>query len=155
MPPITISNNFKARIPVLRHLGYNVANICTVLGIRKSVVYKTLTLYHTTDLLFNLHALQTGCPRHIFGADITFIIAYLVKNKTTYVDKLQHALAKFRSMEVSFSMLVCTLRHLHFSHKKVTVEAWERNNLLHAAFMNRVGSLVHNPNQLLFTDESA
>jgi transposase len=157
MPSRTVSNDLKARIPVLRRLGYNVATICTVLGVRKSLVYKTLTLYHTTGLPFNPHASQsrTGRPRHIFGADITFIIAYLAKNKTAYIDELQHALAKFRGKEVSFSTLVRTLRRLHFSHKKVTVEARERNDLLRAAFMNRVGSLVHDPSQLLFTDESA
>jgi hypothetical protein len=50
--------------------------------------------------------------------------------------------------------LAQTLCRLDFSHKKVTARAIERNKILWAAFMNRIGTEVLDLAMLMFVDES-
>ncbi|KAF8545648.1 hypothetical protein OG21DRAFT_1492107 [Imleria badia] len=45
MPLHIISNNTKLNIPALSEDGYTVKEICCLLGIKKTLVYKTLSLY--------------------------------------------------------------------------------------------------------------
>ena len=43
MPPYTVSHDIKARVPILHYnLGYSVKEIVKVLGVKKSLIYKTL-----------------------------------------------------------------------------------------------------------------
>src|ERR1700722_19440881 len=51
--------------------------------------------------------------------------------------------------------LLRTLRRLHYSHKTVSIRALERDDLLRAAFMNRIADEVPNPDMLMFIDEAA
>ena len=44
---------------------------------------------------------------------------------------------------------------LDFSHERVSAWVIEHNELLHAAFMNHIGTDVPDPNMLMFTDETA
>jgi transposase len=155
MPSRTVSQDLKDRIPVLRAFGYNVAIICRLLGIRKTLVYKTLSLYDATGSATRPRTARIGRPRALVGADITFVIAYISKHKTPYLDELQLALERQRRVFVTIPTLVRTLRRLQFTNKRVSVEARERNDLLRAVFMNRIGALVQDPSWLLFTDESA
>ncbi|KAF8220220.1 hypothetical protein L208DRAFT_1335104, partial [Tricholoma matsutake] len=55
----------------------------------------------------------------------------------------------------STPMLLCTLHHLHFSHKSVTARAIEQHELLHSSFMLCIGHEIHDPNMLMFIDEAA
>ena len=57
-------------------------------------------------------------------------------------------------MLLSQTTLLHTLSQLHYSHKIVTVWAWERDNLMHSAFMNRVADEVPNRDMLIFIDEA-
>src|SRR5258708_15866807 len=49
---------------------------------------------------------------------------------------------------------MCTLHHLHYSHKHVSTCALERNDLMHSAFMNRIADQVPNPDMVKFNDEA-
>ena len=61
MPPRSVSHNLKAHIPVLHYeQGLNVKEICKLLGIKKSLVYKTLQYHHLYKLAYNPHAQHTG-----------------------------------------------------------------------------------------------
>ena len=42
MPLRTVSEDLKARIPALRHDGYSIKNICGLLAVKKTLVYRTL-----------------------------------------------------------------------------------------------------------------
>lgn len=51
--PRTVSADFKARIPVLRSYGYSIRQICGLLGIKTTLVYKILKLYSRFGVVSN------------------------------------------------------------------------------------------------------
>ncbi|KAF8123975.1 hypothetical protein EV363DRAFT_1227831 [Boletus edulis] len=56
MPPRRVSDDLKARIPVLYQEGFPVKYICHLLGVKKTLVYNILKLYktyHSTSNPFN------------------------------------------------------------------------------------------------------
>ncbi|KAF8336082.1 hypothetical protein F5887DRAFT_833169, partial [Amanita rubescens] len=55
----------------------------------------------------------------------------------------------------SLATLSRILQRMGLTHKTVSVNALERNDLLRAAFMNKIADEVPNPNMLMFIDESA
>ena len=55
---------------------------------------------------------------------------------------------------LSQTTLLRTLSQLYYFHKIVTVQAWERDNLMHSAFINRVANEVPNPDILIFIDKA-
>jgi hypothetical protein len=90
-------------------LQQDVKRICTLLGIRKSLVYKTLALHCHTGLAFAPLLPHTSQRRHLAGGNITLIIAYMDKYKTEYLDELQLALRRYCNTNVSIPTLVRTL----------------------------------------------
>jgi len=44
-PPRGASDDLKARVPILYREGYSVKDICYLLGIKKTLVYKVLNRY--------------------------------------------------------------------------------------------------------------
>jgi transposase len=154
MPSRTVSQDLRDRIPVLRALGYDIALTCKLLGIGKTLAYKTLSLYDAGTTSRRSISRRGRRPK-LLGADVTFIVAYMAKHKTPYLDELQLALEKKRKITVSITTLIRTLRRLSYTNKRVSVEARERNDLLRAVYINRIGALVQDPSWLLFTDESA
>lgn len=156
MPLHSVSRDLKARIPVLRYAeGYSVKNICRVLGIKKSLVYKTLQFHHDHGITHNPHARRRGRRRQLNSMDISFIRALLSRNHTVYLDEIQEKLRAQRNVRVSIPTLTLTLRRLHFTKKTVSGRALERNEQLRAIFMNNIADLVTNPDQLMFGDEAA
>lgn len=156
MPPHSVSRDLKARIPILRYeQGLSVKKICDLLGIKKSLVYKTLTYSRTFGVHYNPNVRNTGCRRRLSPTDITFIQSLLERRHCIYIDEIQEELATGRGMDVSHSTLVRTLRRLHFSNKCVSARALERNELLHSAYMNRIGTEAPDPEMLMFIDEAA
>jgi hypothetical protein len=60
MPPRQVSRDLKARIPALRlEFGFSVKEICKILDIRKSLIYKTLHYYGLYGTTSNPHARRT------------------------------------------------------------------------------------------------
>jgi hypothetical protein len=55
---------------------------------------------------------------------------------------------------VSLPTLIHTLRRIHFTSKTVSVKALEWNNILRAAYMNCIGSIVTDLDQVMCVDES-
>jgi transposase len=79
----------------------------------------------------------------------------IAQQHTLYLDEIQEELVARRGVLVSISTLMQTLRRLDFSHKKVSARAIEHNEIMWAAFMNKIGTEVLNPAILMFTDETA
>ncbi|KAK6993087.1 hypothetical protein R3P38DRAFT_116317 [Favolaschia claudopus] len=156
MPTRTVSRDLKDRIPVLFfEKGYAVHQICTVLGVKKTLVYKTLDLFTTFGTSYNPHARRGGRPRKLTGVDVQFVEALLEQSHTIYLDEIQEKLLTQRGVSVTIATVFSTLRRLHFTRKCVSVKALERNDLLRSAFMNKIADLVPDPNMMMFVDESA
>ncbi|KAF9504029.1 hypothetical protein BS47DRAFT_1308895, partial [Hydnum rufescens UP504] len=85
---------------------------------------------------------------------ITFIYELLVTDSTLYLDEIQAKFSLVHGINVSLSTIKCTLNQMCISHKHISKEASEWNDLLHAAFVNEVARLVPNSDMLLCVDES-
>jgi transposase len=157
MPPRTVSRDLKASIPILRYeQGYEVKEICDLLGIKKTLVYQTLKYHHLHGLHYNpLAQRATGRPRSLSPIDISFIRALLTQRHCIYVDEIQEELLLRRGVRTSVNTILRTLRRLHFSRKRVSARALERNELRRSAFMNRIADEVPDANMLMFIDEAA
>ncbi|KIK82373.1 hypothetical protein PAXRUDRAFT_153849 [Paxillus rubicundulus Ve08.2h10] len=89
MPP-----NVKAQIPLLYNDNHSINDICHILGIKKSLVYRTLSLYLKYGTITNLrkYSHMTGCNQLLTLADIAFISTVIQNCKTICLDELQHKL---------------------------------------------------------------
>jgi len=157
MPPYNVSHDIKARIPFLHYnLGFPVKEIGKVLGIKKSLIYKTLYFHRAHGLTYNSHSARQSRHQHLTSRDISFIRGLLLHQKhAIYLDEIQEQLLIRRGIKTSLSMLTRTLHRLHFSHKAVSGHALERNNELRAVFINQIADQVPDPNMLMFGDEAA
>jgi transposase len=156
MPTRTISKDLKSRIPILFHVqGYRVRDICEVLGVRKTMVYSVLRNHRLFGTTTNPHARPSRRHRILDVADINLIRALLFHHHTMYLDEIQLELEQRRNVRVSIPTLVRTLRRIQFSSKAVSIKALERNDLLRAVYMNRIGLEVPNMDMVMFADESA
>ena len=156
MPRRSVSRDIKDRIPVLRfEQGRSVEEICTILGVKKSLVYATLEYHHKYGVLYNPLARKSGRHRRVSGIIIPHIRSLLEERPTVYADEIQEYLAKDHSLHVSIRAVLRTLRRMHWSSKAVTKIAKERNDELRADFCAYMATLVTDPAQLMFGDESA
>ena len=154
--PWQVSQDLKDRIPVLRYkLGHSVDKIGKLLGIKKTLIYQTLAYHHDYSVTYNTHARHTGRPHILNSTDICFIKALLSQQHCLYLDEIHDELLMQRGTEVSIATLVWALCHLLISHKHVSVQALERNDILRSAFMNMIATEVPDPEMLIFIDEAA
>jgi transposase len=156
MPGPMVSRDLKAWILVLFHeQGFNIKEICGLLGLKKSLVYYTLQHTHTYGVPYNPYTLSPG-QKHIFSqGDVRFIIVSLSHRHCTYLDEIQKQLSSECRVNISISTLWRTLHHLQYSYKHVSIRTLEWNDLLRSAFMNRIANEVTNPNMLMFADKAA
>src|SRR6202789_4344935 len=156
MPFHCVSREIKARIPILHYnLGYSVKEIGKVLGVKKSLIYKTLHFYRAHGLSYNPYSAQQSRRRQLTSMDLSFIRGLLHQRHAIYLDEIQEQLRIRRSVNISLSTLSRTLHRLHFSHKDVSGHALERNSELRAVFMNRIADQVPDPNMLMFGEEAS
>jgi transposase len=113
MPPFNISHDLKAQIPILHHnLGYSVKEIKMVLGIKKSLIYKTLYFYRVHGLTYNPYITQLNHHQHLTSIDVSFIWGLLHQKHAIYLDEIQEQLLIRRGIKISLSTLICTLHTL-------------------------------------------
>ena len=157
MPSYTISYDIKAQVPILHYnLGYSVKEIVKVLGVKKSLIYKTLFFHQSYGLTYSSHsAQQSHRHQHLTAIDISFIRGLLHQKHTIYLDEIQEQLLIWRSVQISLLTLSRTLHWLYFSYKDVLGHALEQNNQVRAVFMNWIADQVPNPNMLMFGDEAS
>jgi transposase len=151
----TVSADLKAQIPVLFHQGVDIKEICNILNIRKSLVYRTLSYSRAYGVPYNPHSSRSGRKRILSQGDIKFIVALLTRRHTVYIDEIQKQLSIERRISVSYATLQRVLHRLDYSYKRVSARALERNDLLRSAFMNRIADEIINPDMLMFVDEAA
>jgi transposase len=159
MPVRSVSLDLKARIPVL-YYGQNrsIKSICTILGIKKTLVYDTLRYHRLYSVPYNVAAVakrHKGRKRKLSRTDLNYI-TYLINHRPTlYLDELQHEMRWHRGKDVSIQTLLRTLRRLHFSRKGVTARAMEQNDIERSEFWSLIARLLAHPDQLMFTDETS
>ena len=115
-----ISKDLKVRIPVLRQQGYNVKKICHLLGIKKTIVYHTLTHFHCHGVPYNPLAHCSGHHRALLPEDLKLIITLLKWRHCIYLDELQAKVYNICVVTLSWLAIMHTLHHLHYSHKHVS-----------------------------------
>ena len=88
MPRRSVSRDIKDRIPVLRfEQGRSVEEICTILGVKKSLVYATLEYHHKYGVSYNPLARKSGRHRRVSGIIIPHIRYLLEERPTVYADE--------------------------------------------------------------------
>ena len=103
-----------------------------LLGVKKSLVYQTLTYYQCYGLAYNLNTFlhsQQGRRRTLNPTDIRLIKSLVSQDPCLYLDELQEALLVRRAVSISIPTIFRTLRRLHFSRKTISAKALERNDL--------------------------
>ncbi|KAF9219457.1 hypothetical protein BS17DRAFT_646784, partial [Gyrodon lividus] len=147
--------NVKAQIPLL--YNNNNHSVDDILGIKKSLVYRTLSLYSKYGTITNpsKYSQMTGCHRLLTSADIAFISTIIQNCNTIYLDELQCELQAKHHKFTTLSNLLRTLQCLSITCKVVSCSAAERNEETCAIYMNRIAANVLDPNMLLFIDEAA
>lgn len=156
MPPRTVSRDLKERIPILHHIyGLKVPTICDILGVRKTLVYQTLTYHRLHGVPFNVFAQRPGRHRVLDMTDIRFLESLISTNPTIYLDEMQAELRSRRHLKISIPTLVRTLRRLDITRKVLSRRAAEHDDIRRATFMNCIGDLAPDPHMLIFMDESS
>ena len=126
MPPHTVLHDLKARIPPLFfEQGFSVDQICNILGVKKTLVYKSLQYFRTYGITHNPHARKIGRNRILSSLDIKFIAALVDQRHCIYLNEIQQALSEQRNCEVSIATLSRALQRLNFSRKSVSTRAPE------------------------------
>ncbi|KAF8494900.1 hypothetical protein F5888DRAFT_1616222 [Russula emetica] len=156
MPTHTVSTDLKSRIPALFYKqGFNIKEICGLLGVKKTLVYRILSYSRAYGIPYNSHTHKPGRTRILSKGDLKFIIALLNCRHSIYLDEIQEKLYTECGTSISITTLLCTLHCLHYSHKGVSARTLKRDDLLCSAFMNRIADEVTNPDMLMFVDEAA
>ena len=123
MPPCTLSRDLKAHIPVLYfEQEFTVDQICAILGVKKSLVYKTLQYFHLYGITHNPNAHKSGHHCTLSTLDIRFIAALVNQRHGIYLNKICHALSEQHGCEVSVFTIFCMLQRLNFSQKSPGVQ---------------------------------
>jgi transposase len=127
MPLHAVSEDLKTFIPALHHDGYEIQQICDILTIKKSLVYKTLALFSNHGVISNPHKYShiSGHPHILSQADLNFVQAVVDHHPTIYLDELQQELFSKHGVLVSLSTLARAVKRLHITHKIVTAPALE------------------------------
>ena len=152
-----LSNELKAKIPVLFDNGYTAKCICTILGVKKSLVYQVLSRYAKSGIVYNPYTYSCATRRWccLTRADEDFILAIVRHRRTIYLDELRQELHLKRHVQLSIPTLYRALQRLQISHKAVSASAAERNTELRAYYMNHIGMEAPDANMLVFIDEAA
>jgi transposase len=154
-----VCRGIKDRVPILYYeQGKSIASISTVLGIKKTCIYDCLKNHRLYGVPYNVAGSQNmriGRRRVLSATDVQYVIALLEERHTIYLDEIRDELLFNRGTDVSIHTILRTLRRLHFTHKKITSEAIERNAMDRELFWAKIADLVTHPDQLMFTDETS
>jgi len=116
MPPHSVSRDLKARIPALFfEQDLTVDQICDFLGVKKSLVYKTLQYFRTYGITHNPHAHKTGRKWTLSSLNIKFIVALVDQRHCLHLNEIRQALFEHRGCKVSVATLSHTLQRLSFT----------------------------------------
>ncbi|EUC54487.1 transposase, putative [Rhizoctonia solani AG-3 Rhs1AP] len=153
-PTFTITLEMRARI-VHWHLNeMRPATDCAELSGRSlRSVYNVVNCFETHKTLHNPLAHPRGRPRALIFNNCRFIRGLIAARPTIYLDEIQLALEERRHVYVSLSTISTTLARLDLSRKTVSRKAYERDELLRAAWQVKWGD--YPAHMFVWLDESA
>jgi transposase len=122
-------------------LGKSTVEISALAGCSERTVREVLRMHRDTGDVHNTFAQSCGGPRSLNQGDIAYIFSLLTANPTLYLDELQIKLAEIRHVDVSIATLSRAVRRLAITHKKVSKDASERNELLRATWQAEYGDI--------------
>ena len=156
MPTHFVPNDTKYQILILYEQGRSIKDICTALGVKKTLAYSTLRLYKIFGTVSSPYAYScsVGRPRVLMQEDIVFIRNVIQHHNTIYLDELQKELWEKRHVYATISTIFRALQHLEITRKGVSFSAAEQSDELRALYMNRIGAEARDAEMLLFVDEA-
>ena len=106
MPPHHVSNNLKARIPVMYKEGFSVKYICHLLGVKKTLIYSVLWLYKTYHYTSNpfKYLCCISCPRSLSLADFLFLAKTVECRGLLYLDEYWNITSAVGTWMSSYSL---------------------------------------------------
>jgi len=156
MPHHHISQDLKAHIPILFYEQDFIAKeICRILGIKKLLVYSSLSYSRAYGVAHNPHVhCKTGQHWSLDSTDIKFVSSLINQRYTIYLDEIQDELYQHQGIHISVPILCRTLWHLDLTCKVVSAHALEQDDLIWLAFMNHIANEVSDPQMMMSIDEA-
>lgn len=133
--------------------GHSLEECAERAGITVRTVQNILATKRNHNSLRNPRRLPAGRRRILEHDDNAYISSILAAQPTLFIDEIRDRLEAARGTSVSLSTLSRTITRVGLSHKKISQEALERNDLLRASWQVRMGK--YTSDQLVFIDESA
>jgi transposase len=141
MAPHT-SNDLRERMVIWSvEFGKKTDEIAELAGCSERTVREVLRLHRDFGEVRNPLAQRRGAPRSLDMGDLNYLSALLQAQPTLYLDELQEKLLAERNNSVSIATLSRAIRGLNLSHKRVSKQAAERNELLRAIWMAEYGDI--------------
>ncbi|EIM82184.1 uncharacterized protein STEHIDRAFT_65660 [Stereum hirsutum FP-91666 SS1] len=134
------------------HKGHSLEECAERAGVIVRTIQNILATKRNHNSLRNPCCLPPGRRRLLEHDDNTYISSILAAQPTLFIDKIHDCLEAARGKLVSLSTLSHTITRVGLSHKKVSQEALECNDLLRASWQVKMAN--YTPDQLLFIDES-
>jgi transposase len=121
------SDETRAHIPVLRRQGYSVKDICHLLDIKKTLVYKVLAWHSQLGIILNpcIYSCTVGRPRILTPADLAFISAVIDHHPSIYLDELRDELQLKRNVHTTLPTLTHAVEQLGVTRKAISAHAAE------------------------------
>jgi len=133
---------------------YTMREITDLAGVSLGLVHKTIPLHNEYGQVTNPFSQRTGRPRTMNEGDIAYIQEILRANPTLYLDEIQSKLSSVRNVHVSLSMIGRILVNLQLTRKKLSKEAWERDDQLRTIWEAEMAQYP-DPEVFIALDESA
>ncbi len=128
--PLATSFDLKARIPILHYDQlYSVQEICTILGVKKTLVYNTLRNYAKHGAPYNANARTDRRPRILSQLICpSFEVLYIaVAPSTSTKSKSGFSLPEaftFTSQQSGATFIACTIRGNTPAHLQLSATRW-------------------------------
>jgi transposase len=117
------------------------AEISNLAGCSERTVRNILQFEHDYGVVNNPFAQLHGGRRLLSTGDMDYISSTIQATPVIYLDEIQERLLLYRNIDVSLSTVSCALKNLALTHKKVTHEAIECNELVRACWQAEHGDI--------------
>lgn len=153
MPP-HLSQQLRERIVYWRHeLHKPIEEVVELARCSERTVYEVLRLHRLHGTVTNPFAQQRARPRVLTVEDKNFLASLLAANPALYLDELQSQLYERRGVDTCLATISRAIRQLNITHKSISPEALERNELLRAIWQ---GAHAHIPKEsFIWLDEAS
>lgn len=115
-------------------MGKSTTEIAELAGCCVRTVHNVLHFEREYGVVNNPLAQAHSRPRSLDTGDIDYISSLIQANPVFYLDEIQDRLLQYRNVEVSLATVSRALHHLALTHKKISSEASERDELLRATW---------------------